>query len=154
MKGERNMTTTEKIMRKRGQFGSAEWERKCRTLRACPYDTIIKRTEAKNIRFGCSYDNLQSTREGRADGTLPKENAGLNGLEWEVYPYILFNPRTGKRYARISTVSNTVYTVKYFADGVEVQRQNIEDYLQASEKKTGEVPAVFNIGLDNIIEIK
>lgn len=38
-------------------------------------------------------------------------------------------------------------------NGKEVSKAEIENYLQASEKKTGEIPTVMNIGLDDITEI-
>ncbi|MEG1502477.1 MAG: hypothetical protein RR370_03710 [Synergistaceae bacterium] len=152
-KKETSMDIIATAMSKKGQFASAQWRKTCKTLKACPV-VIEKETRAQNIRVGCSYDNLKTTVEGRANGDLPAENAGLVGLRWVSYPVTLTNPKTGRGFIRIETAQNTRFESKYYSDGKEVAKEEIEVYLQASEKRAGQHPTVMNIPIESFIEIK
>ena len=138
---------------KKGQFASAEWSRPCKTLKSCNHE-IVKRTIAKNVRIGANYENLQTTIEGRASGELPNENQGLRGLEWVNFPVVLKNPKTERQFIRLETAKNSKFITQYFIDGQETTKDEIESYLQASEKSSGEMPTVMNIGVDTIINLK
>lgn len=138
---------------KKGQFASAEWSRPCKTLKSCNHE-IVKRTIASNIRIGANYENLQTTKDGRADGTLPSENQGLRGLEWVNFPVVLKNPKTDRQFIRLETAKNSKFITQYFIDGQETTIDEIANYLQASEKSSGEMPTVMNIGIDTIISLK
>ena len=138
---------------KKGQFASAEWSRPCKTLKSCKHE-IIKRTVATNVRIGANYENLQTTKDGRADGTLPSENQGLRGLEWVTFPVVLRNPKTERQFIRLETAKNSKFSTQYFIDGRETTKAEIESLLQASEKSSGEMPTVMNIGVDTIITLK
>ena len=138
---------------KKGQFASAEWSRPCKTLKSCNHE-IIKKTIANNVRIGANYENLQTTKDGRADGTLPSENQGLRGLEWVNFPVVLRNPKTNRQFIRLETAKNSKFTTQYFIDGKETTKAEIETFLQASEKSSGEMPTVMNIGIDTIINLK
>ena len=140
-------------LKKKGQFASAEWERPCKTLKSCNHE-IVKKTIANNIRIGANYENLQTTKDGRADGSLPSENQGLRGLEWVSFPVVLRNPKTDRHFIRLETAKNSKFITQYFIDGHETTKAEIENYLQASEKSSGEMPTVMNIGVDTIINLK
>ena len=140
-------------LNKKGQFASAEWSRPCKTLKSCNHE-IIKRTIANNVRIGANYENLHTTIEGRASGELPSENQGLRGLEWVNFPVVLKNPKTDRQFIRLETAKNSKFITQYFIDGQETTKAEIESYLQASEKSSGEIPTVMNIGIDTIINIK
>lgn len=140
-------------LNKKGQFASAEWSRPCKTLKSCNHE-IVKRTIANNIRIGANYENLQTTKDGRADGTLPSENQGLRGLEWVSFPVVLRNPKTDRQFIRLETAKNSKFITQYFIDGQETTKAEIETFLQASEKSSGEMPTVMNIGIDTIINLK
>ena len=75
-------------------------------------------------------------------------------MSYVVYPTILKSDKTGKEYVRLETNKNTRFETVYMVNGKEVPKAEIENYLQSSEKKTGEMPTVMNIGLDDITEIK
>ena len=139
-------------LNKKGQFASAEWSRPCKTLKSCNHE-IVKRTIANNVRIGANYENLQTTKEGRENGTLPSENQGLRGLEWVTFPVLLRSPKTDKRYIRFELAKNSKFTVQYFIDGQETTKAEIENYLQASEKRSND-GTVMNIGVDTIINLK
>lgn len=140
-------------LNKKGQFASLEWERPCKTLKSCAVN-ITKKTVARNVRIGAGYDNLSATRAGRENGTLPAQNAGLNGMVWNVYPVILTSEKTGKDYIRIETAKNTNFSTVYFMNGEEVRKDSIAQYLQASEKREGDIPSVMNIATEYISSIK
>lgn len=142
----------EKILNKNANFSCVGWERPCKVKKNCPQ--IDKRTVAKNVRIGASYDNMAVVKTARENGELPKENQGLFGLEWLKYPYVLVNPKTNKQFLRIETAKNTKFETQYFMNGREVKKTEIENYLLSSEKSKGEIPTVMNIGLDNINYIK
>lgn len=146
------MTMMELIESKRGQFARVSWERKCKTLKSCPYE-ITKKTVAKNIRIGAQYDNLKRVKEGRESGELPAENQGLRGMEWVKYPLILKGINNGKEYLRLETAKNSMFETEYYMEGKQIKKQDILNYLQASEKKSGELPTILNIATDSITSI-
>lgn len=139
---------------KKGQFANLTYARPCKTLKGAP--EIMKTTRAYNVRIGAEYDALRSTHEAKGVTTTEEAHAvnqGLRGFEWVQYPYILKATKSGKEYVRIETAKNTRFETVYTINGVETTKAEIENYLQASEKKSGEIPTVMNIGLDNITEI-
>ena len=140
----------EQILSKRGQFACIGWARPCKTLKSCQA-VITKETIANNVRIGAGYDNMKAVQDARASGELPSENQGLKGLEWIEYPYLLVNPKTQKQFIRLETAKNTEFKTKYYIDGAETTKREIESYLQASEKKpSSEMPSVMNINLEQI----
>lgn len=145
----------EKAIAKKGQFASIEYSRLAKTLKNAP--EIKKYTKALNVRIGAEYDALKTTLENK--GVANKEEAhkvnnGLNGMEYVVYPVIL-KGKNGREYVRIETAKNTKFETTYEMNGKIVNKADIEQYLQSSEKKhNGELPPVMNIGLDSITEIK
>ena len=142
-------------LNKKGQFTNLTYARPCKTLKGAP--EIIKTTKAYNVRIGAEYDALKTTLDNK--GVANKEeahkvNQGLNGMDWVVYPVILKSNKSGKEYIRLETAKNTRFETVYTVNGKEVQKNEIVQYLQASEKKSGEMPTVMNIGLENIQYIK
>lgn len=138
---------------KKGQFTSLEYTKACKVKKGSP--TIIKTTRVLNARIGCSYDALKSTQKAKgvdSRAEAEKLNTGLRGMEWINYPTILKSIKTDKHYIRLETSKNTKFNTTYKVNGVEVDKSEIEQYLQASEKRTGEgeMPTVMNIGVDDI----
>lgn len=142
-------------LNKKGQFSNIQYARPCKTLKGAP--EIIKTTKAYNVRIGAEYDALKTTLEAKGvenKAEAHKVNQGLNGMDWVVYPVILKSNKSGKEYIRLETAKNTHFETVYTVNGKEVQKNEIVQYLQASEKKSGEMPTVMNIGLENIQYIK
>ena len=142
-------------LNKKGQFTNLTYARPCKTLKGAP--EIIKTTKAYNVRIGAEYDALKTTLEAKGvenKAEAHKVNQGLNGMDWVVYPVILKSNKSGKEYIRLETAKNTHFETVYTVNGKEVQKNEIVQYLQASEKKSGEMPTVMNIGLENIQYIK
>lgn len=138
----------------KGQFVSLKWRKVCSTYKNVT-ENIEKETSAHSVRVGAQYDNMSVVKEGRENGILPTENAGLKGLEWEVYPYILKNPKTGREFLRIETTETSTFSSEFFMDDEPIEKKYILDKLTASEKNSrGIRPTVMNIPLDNILEVK
>lgn len=144
-----------KALEKKGQFASIQYERACKTLKGSP--EIKKYTYARNVRIGAEYDALKSTLENKGVANKNEAHAlnnGLNGMEYVIYPVIL-KGKNGREYVRIETTKNTKFETAYMMDNKVVSKSEIEQYLQASEKrKSGDLPSVMNIGIDTITDIK
>lgn len=142
----------EKIaLNKKGQFASLEYTKACKVEKGSP--EIIKTTKVLNVKIGCSYDALKSTQEAKGVETraeAEKLNTGLRGFQWINYPTILKSIKTDKHYIRLETAKNTKFNTVYRVNGVEVDKAEIEQYLQSSEKRSGNIPVVMNIGVDDI----
>lgn len=139
---------------KKGQFTNLTYARACKTLKGAP--EIMKTTRAYNVRIGAEYDALRSTHEAKGVNTTEEAHAlnnGLRGFEWVTYPYILKATKSGKEYVRIETAKNSRFETVYTMNGQTVSKADIDQYLQASEKKNGEMPTVMNIGIENITDI-
>ena len=140
----------------KGRFVALEYVKECKTKKNAP--SITKVTKASAVRIGCEYDALKTTLENK--GVDNKEDAhklnnGLNGMSWVEYPVLLASNKTGKQYIRIETCKNTKFTSKYYMDGKEVAKNDIAEFLLASEKSSrGEMPSVLNIGVQGITEIR
>lgn len=136
---------------KKGHFTSLEYTKACKVKKDSP--TIIKTTKVLNARIGCSYDALKSTQKAKGvdcRAEAEKLNTGLRGMEWIQYPIILKSIKTDKHYIRLETAKNTKFNTTYKVNGVEVDKAEIEQYLQSTEKRSGEMPSVMNIGVDDI----
>ena len=139
----------------KGQFVSVTYERPCKVKKGAP--EIMKHTKASAMRVGCEYDGLKTTLESK--GVTTKEeahklNTGLKGMSWVDYPVVLKSDYTGKEYIRFSTAKNTKFETEYTMNGKKVSKNEIADYLLASEKNhNGDLPSVLNIGVDTIKEI-
>ena len=138
---------------KGGTIHSLQWIRPAKTKKSC-VDEITKTVRATNIMLNASYDNLKRVKQGRADGTLPEENAGIPGFEWVHYPLILRSIKTGKLYLRMETMANSKFETEWRRNKAIVAKALIEQDLLSSEKSSREeMPMVLNVALDNIIAI-
>ena len=149
------MNNREIALSKRGTFASVKYTKTCKVLKNSP--VITKTTKIFNARIGAEYDALKTTLEKKGVNNKKEAhlvNNGLRGMSYVVYPTILKSDKTGKEYVRLETNKNTRFETVYMVNGKEVDKSEIECYLQSSEKKTGEIPTVMNIGLDDITEIK
>ena len=62
-------------------------------------------------RMGVNYDNLKVVQEKREDGSLPAENAGLNGMEWVQFPHLLRGIKSGKFQMRCTSFNGNVLSI-------------------------------------------
>lgn len=143
-----------KIKSKKGQFASIHARRDLQLKKDSPFKRVEKETRLSGISIGIAYDAINKVKEARADGKLPEVNAGLQGREWEEFPYIQVNPKTKKRFLSIYPRQTFHAESKYYADGREINKADLEPYLYAKDKGKKETPATMAYPLDSILEIK
>lgn len=142
-----------KACESRGSFHSMLWERNLKTKKSAGDAIVTKRTYGYALRFGVAYDNLASTKQGRADGTLPAQNAGLIGREWIIPNLTLRSLKTGKTLVRVSLAKSSKFVTEYYLNGRKVDKAKIEPLVLKSEIASHEMPEVFDLATDNILAI-
>ena len=143
------MSVREVALAKKGTFATVEYAKEVKTLKGCPV-TITKKTIARNVRIGCEYDSLKVVKDARGVQTTKEsreKSSGLNGFTWVNFPTILQNKK-GDKFVRITTNSNTKFDTTYYANGIKVNKEDIEKYLPKSS--SGNMPVVMNIKMDSI----
>ena len=143
------MSIREVALAKKGTFATVEYAKEVKTLKGCPV-TITKKTIARNVRIGCEYDSLKVVKDARGVKTTAEsreKSSGLNGFTWVNFPTILQNKK-GDKFVRITTNSNTKFDTTYYANGIKVNKEDIEQYLPKSSGNG--LPVVMNINMDNI----
>lgn len=142
----------QKILKNKGQFRNASWERDCQVKKDSP--PIRKRTEMENVRIGLEYDNMGIVHEKRESGELPSVNTGLpNWCEWKQYPYIAKNKFNGTEYVRVYPRSSSYKKYTYLINGVEKTKEEVSDYLGSIEKKESKDICKW-VKLNDILNIK
>jgi hypothetical protein len=139
-----------KLMALKGQFASL---RTVRPLKVRKGKAEILKDSTFTCRIGVNYDNIAAVKEGRADGSLPSENAGLPWGEWRVFPYVIAHK--GAHYFRCTAVhnDNAIPTVRYTRNGVKITREEAQADALASEFENKEEREVFTVKVESITEI-
>jgi hypothetical protein len=143
----------EVIRNRKGSNLSVVISKPLKTKKAHAGNKIEKITKLV-IRGGVEYDNLGIVKEGREDGTLPDQNAGLPWGQWAEYP--LHITHKGNDYARFYPASGIDFApkVEYFLNGISVDKSQIVDLCLASEFPTHkEDPLCFTIKAENVKDI-
>ena len=104
-------------------------------------------------RMGVNYDNLKVVQEKREDGSLPAENAGLNGMEWVQFPHLLRGIKSGKYQMRCTSFAGNASKVAFVRNGAEITRDEALVGVLASELPKDDRSDVFNITVDSITHI-
>jgi len=108
------------------------------------------------IRGGIAYDNIGVVQEGRENGTLPAENAGLPWGEWADESGVHITHK-GEDYVRMYPASGIDFPTKvdYFLDGIQTTKSEVQIMCLASEmpKPDDEEPKCYTIRASNIVEI-
>ena len=138
-----------RLMGLRGQLASL---RTVRPIKVRKGRAEILKDSTFTCRVGVNYDNIAVVKEGREDGSLPAENAGLPWGEWLVFPYVIAHK--GNHYFRCTAVhnDNAIPRVIYSRNGVEITKAEAMVDGLASEfyEKEGEV---FTVKVESITEI-
>ena len=103
------------------------------------------------VRGGVEYDNQQVVKEGREDGTLPAENAGLPWGQWAEYPFHI--EHKGSDYVRFYSASGLAFEpkVEYYLDGIQVDKATIQPLCLASEfPNRTEAPLAMTVKAENV----
>ena len=130
-----------------------DWERPLKMRKAYKNMPMTKFTSML-CRIAVDYDNTKPTIEGRANGSLPAVNAGLNGMQWETFPTLLKSIKSGKLHIRLQTgtFKNVETKKEYRLNGQKIEK---EDYAHAmcKEPKSNGKFGPFNVPIENIIRI-
>ena len=149
------MQTTEQmlelLMSRKGQIVTVTTTRPVKMKKGQPE---VTKTSQFQCRVGVNYDNIAAVREGRANGELPAENAGLPWGEWLEFPYTIGHK--GETYVRCTMLNNGFRRAPMFAlaDGTEVDKDTVRQGALASEFREGDDNAVFNIKVSSLVEVK
>lgn len=110
-----------------GQFVRAVWSRNCKVKKGvteCPVKTV-----SGVFRVGIDYDAVKDVKDGRENGTLPSESAGLPWGVWRIFPRLINHKETD--YVRLYYASGeggkldrikSVYTL----NGKEISREELQ----------------------------
>jgi hypothetical protein len=118
-------------------------------------EAVIEKKTSAIIRTGVDYDNIQTVKEGRADGTLPEKNEGLPWGQWATFPYHITHKDTD--YLRLYPASGLEFKpeVHYILNGQEVGKEIVEPLCLASEFKVNEEkPTCFTIKAETLVSIR
>ena len=144
------------LLNKKGQIATIKIRRPLKTRKEFSKIKIIKES-VMQIRCGINYDNINKVKEARYIGDLPAQNEGLSSnLIWSIYPYLLKNTKTNKSYFRFYTVNNNfVPSIKYILDKEEVTKDDIKQFVLASEISDHKGDKTcFNIEVNKIVEVR
>ena len=113
---------------------------------------VVEKVTSIVIRGGVEYDNQKVVMEGRDDGTLPEENAGLPWGQWVEYPFHI--EHKGSDYARFYAASGLSFEpkVEYYLNGELTTKAIVEPLCLASEfrKSDDPMPLCMTIKADNV----
>lgn len=126
----------------------------CKTLKTRKEfkDKSIVKISRATIRSGCNYDNMKSTKEGRLNGSIPAVNAGLPYGSWISGEENYFIEHKGQIYLRVSNSPNKS-KVTYLVNGVPTDSETVKAMCLKSEFPTNDKPSVYNVKIENIVEI-
>lgn len=147
------VTTLESAIKsiKKGSFVDLTWTKQLKSRKENPIN--VYKVSNGVVRLGIAYDNSKAVKEKREKGEIPKENQGLNGCEWLMYPYILKGKTSNQ--LRVYTIPNSAISAKYYAEGKEITKEDAEKLCLKSEfsSRTGDLEC-FNVKVDNIQKIQ
>ena len=113
---------------------------------------LVEKVTSMIIRGGIEYDNQGVVIEGRENGSLPEENAGLPWGQWAEYPFHI--EHKGSDYARFYSASGIAFEpkVEYYLNGELTTKAAIEPLCLASEFRKSDEPAplAMTIKADNV----
>lgn len=115
--------------------------------------SVVEKESIFQAQVGVDYDNKKSVIEKRENGDLPSENQGLPWGEWLQFPYVISHK--GKLYFRFSTVRNNfVPTVRYWIDGKQAEKSEVETLCLGSEFAEKQDRDCFTFHLGDILSAK
>lgn len=103
------------------------------------------------IRAGIDYDNQALVKEGREDGSLPSENAGLPWGQWVNFPFHI--EHKGTDYVRFYSASGLAFEpkVEYYLNGVLSDKLTIQPLCLASEfPNRQDAPLAMTVKAENV----
>jgi hypothetical protein len=141
----------ELLMSRKGQIVTVKTTRPVKMKKG---QAEVFKTSEFQCRVGVNYENMAAVKEGRANGELPAENAGLPWGEWLEFPYTIGHK--GETYVRCTMLNNAFRRAPVFtlADGSVVDKETVKQGALASEFREGDDNLVFNIKVSSLVEVK
>jgi len=134
---------------RKGQNLSAIFGKELKTKKGV--DNVVEKVTSIVVRGGIDYDNQKLVKEGREDGSLPEENAGLPWGQWSEFPYHITHKDTD--YVRFYSASGLAFEpkVEYYLDGVQVDKATIQPLCLASEfPNRQDAPLAMTVKAENV----
>jgi hypothetical protein len=149
------LATVEKVIQNtpKGANIILEWQRPVKTFKGST-DVVEKHVRMVG-RIGLNYDNIGDVQDKRESGELPAENAGLKGMEWVTYPYLLRSVKTGELQVRLYNGTSEKVPVKseWKLNGNPVSYEVVEPIILASEKPKERTGDCFQCKLSAMLRI-
>ena len=132
---------------KKGTIHSIHYKRVVSQVRKAFKGRVEKETIG-NFRIGCSYENLAVNKE-KITGPLPYGY-------FEYSNEIIYSPTTDTYQLRLTITNNKNVKpmVKWYLDGVETTKEHLIEIGAMADSKSKTDLLVFNVKLNDIIEIK
>ena len=139
------------VSKQKGANFKAVTSKSLKTLKSAGDVTITKMTSAV-YRAGVDYENMKIVKEGRLDGTLPEENAGLSWGEWVEFPYHIKHKEHD--YVRMYPASGLEFKPQsiYFLNGEEVSKEFVIPLCYSGEFSHKPQPC-FTMKAENVVSI-
>jgi len=141
----------------------AVWVTPIRKLRGDFNGThIVSKQVLARVRAGIDYANLGTVKDAIANGER-EEVQPLPWGEWLQFPYAIGHTRKDGAYNEYVRFYPPVLKagsevkkpqVQWYLDGVPTTYASVEPMLLASDKPTEEVPACFNVNVENIVAVQ
>ena len=119
---------------------------------------LLWKVVTRTVKTGTQYDNHETVVDDRIQGKRPAENAGLSGVEWVLYPYVLKNAKGEFQYRFDCEGCRILHSHIEDDKGNIINREDAKNMALKSEFPTygpdDLKPIVFNIGEKYITHIK
>ena len=137
----------------KGSIHTLVIERPIKTLKKFSERNIVKRSKIQ-ARLGHSYYNQKATKTLHESGQ--REICGLPDWAESINAHLVRNKKTGEIYLRGQPIPSKASHTQYFADGRPVSYEEIEETMQASERRRedGERQDWMYVKIGNVKEIK
>ncbi len=140
-----------RALSRKGQFAGFLWVRPMATRK--DVSSVITKEVRCVARVGLDYESMASTTEGRNDGTLPAENAGLPWGTWARFPYLI--EHNGNLYLRLYPRQGGKCHVRYRINGLIADRAMIEPLCLAKEFRDDDSPRTcITLNVNNLRRMK
>lgn len=122
-----------KLTAAKGKFVTIYTERPVKTRKGVT-DVIMKYTRMSGLRPAVEYDSTAAVKQGRADGSLPAENAGLQGKEHIGEDQLfLKSQKSGEVLVNLQVTKAFKSVSEYTFNGKPVEKAELQGMVLASE---------------------
>lgn len=144
----------DRILNSKGSFVTAFWKSNQKPA-AAHKNIVLEKVTKAIVRAGIDFSNLSSVKLAIENNERGEVQA-LPWGQWKQFPYIIEHKDAD--YIRLypSTGNNHIPCSTYYADGVEVSKQDYSQYLTNSDREkllnpSENRPECFTVKADNIL---